>query len=66
MRALSTKNDVLAGPRKDRLEPTDEADEAPSQIDRDRVDVERELPLVGNEPIEREAREESTSPSFDE
>ncbi|PDT78422.1 hypothetical protein [Bradyrhizobium sp. C9] len=66
MRALSTRNDLPPGPRKDHLAPADDADEAPSQIDRDRVDIERELPLGGNEPIEREASEERQSPAFDE
>ncbi|PDT75003.1 hypothetical protein [Bradyrhizobium sp. C9] len=58
--------DMLLGPRRERCGPVDELDEAPSLVDGHEVDVERDVPLGNNEPVERDAAEEAERPMFDQ
>ncbi|BBC02983.1 hypothetical protein BE61_84470 [Bradyrhizobium elkanii USDA 61] len=62
----ATRSHGASGPRKERHAPSDEVDEAPSLIDQDQTDVERDLPLDGNEPVERGAPGKAERPLFDE
>jgi hypothetical protein len=40
-------------PRNSRNSPSEQTDEAPGLIDRDQVEVERDIPADGNEGVER-------------
>lgn len=55
-------------PSKRRTPPSEQTDEAPGLVERDRVDVEREAPLGDNEPVERipPDRPEPEPPAFEE
>ena len=69
MRYSSGKNISEAGspPRKDRNSHSEQTDEAPGLIEKEQVEVEREIPADGNEPIERiEPRERPEPPVFED
>ena len=54
-------------PRKRRTPPSEQTDEAPGLVEREEVEVERELPAEDNEPIERiEPRERPDPPLFED
>ena len=51
--------------RKRRTPPSEQTNEAPGMVEREEVEVERELPLEDNAPIERiEPRERPAPPRF--
>lgn len=49
-------------PRKRQIPPAEQADEAPGLIERDQIDVEREIPTEHNESIERIEPQDLTDP----
>jgi hypothetical protein len=58
-------SDQASPPRKPRPQP--QADEAPSLIEKEQVDVERESPIEDNEPVERgEPRDRPDPPLFED
>lgn len=57
----------MAPPRKRRNVPSEQTDEAPGLIDREAVEVERDIPADDNQPIERIApRDRPDPPAFEE
>ena len=57
----------MAPPRKRRNVPSDQTDEAPGLIDREAVEIERDIPADDNQPIERIApRDRPDPPAFEE
>lgn len=57
----------MAPPRKRRSAPSEQTDEAPGLIDREEVEIERDLPADDNQPIERIApRDRPDPPAFEE
>ena len=53
--------------RKRRTPPSEQTNEAPGMVEREEVEVERELPLEDNAPIERiEPRERPAPPLFED
>jgi hypothetical protein len=53
--------------RKRRTPPSEQTDEAPGLVEREEVEVERELPAEDNQPIERiEPRERPDPPLFED
>ncbi len=55
----------MSPPRK--MRPSEQTDEAPGQIDKDQVDIERETPAEDNESIEQiERRDRSEPPLFED
>lgn len=47
--------------------PSEQTDEAPGRIDKDRVEVEREIPAEDNQPVEgAEPHERPGPPAFEE
>ena len=54
-------------PRNRRNSPSEQTDEAPGLIDKEQVEVEREIPADENQPIERiEPRDLSEPPLFED
>jgi hypothetical protein len=54
-------------PRKSRNSPSEQADEAPGLIEKEQVEVEREIPAEDNQPIEGVApRDAPGPPAFEE
>ena len=47
------KNEAGSPPRKGRNSHSEQTDEAPGLIDKEQVEVEREIPADDNQPIER-------------
>jgi hypothetical protein len=57
----------MAPPRNRRNAPSEHTDEAPGLIDREEVEIERDLPADDNQPIERiEPRDRPEPPAFEE
>src|SRR5260370_30893692 len=58
-------SETVSPPRK--MRPSEQTDEAPGQIDKDQVDIERETPAEDNESIEQiERRDRSEPPLFED
>lgn len=58
---------MASPPRNRRNSPSEQTDEAPGQIDKDQVDIEREIPIDDNEGIERiKPRDPGESPAFED
>jgi hypothetical protein len=55
----------LASPPKRRTPPLEQTDEPPRVVESEQVDVEREVPLGENEPVEQHPRDRS-DPAFEE
>ena len=53
MRDSDRKNEAGSPPRKGRNSHSEQTDEAPGLIDKEQVEVEREIPADDNQPIER-------------
>ncbi|GAB1716794.1 MAG: hypothetical protein NTAFB05_18360 [Nitrobacter sp.] len=53
-------------PRKQCPQPRERADETPSLIEKEQVDVERESPIEDNESVEREPRDRLDPPLFED
>ena len=54
-------------PRNGRNSPSEQTDEAPGLVESEQVEIERDLPLDGNEAIERiEPREAPEPPAFED
>jgi hypothetical protein len=69
MRYSSGKNlsETASPPRKSRNSPSEQADEAPGLIEKEQVEVEREIPADDNQPIEGVApRDAPGPPAFEE
>lgn len=49
-----------------RVVPTEQVDEAPGQIEKDQVDVERGIPVEHDQSIERVERRDESGPSMPE
>ena len=57
----------MAPPRNPRNSPSEETDEAPGLIEREEVDIERDIPADDNQPVERiEPRERPPPPAFED
>lgn len=58
-------SEMASPPRKG--PPSEQTDEAPGRIDKDRVEVEREIPAEDNQPVEgAEPHERPDPPAFEE
>jgi hypothetical protein len=59
---------VMRGPRKPKRTGaySEGEDEAPKLVETEMADMERELPEIGNEPIEQVETDETESPIFEE
>ncbi len=70
MRDSDRKNEAGSPPRKGRNSHSEQTDEAPGLIDKEEVEVEREIPADDNQPIERiepiEPRERPEPPVFED
>jgi hypothetical protein len=69
MRYSSRKNifEAEAPPRNGRNSHSEQTDEAPGLIEKEQVEVEREIPADGNEPIERiEPQDRPEPPLFED
>jgi hypothetical protein len=69
MRHLSRRNisEAESPPRNGLNSHSEQTDEAPGLIEKEQVEVEREIPADGNEPIERvEPRERPEPPVFED
>jgi hypothetical protein len=67
MRDLHGKNETGSPPRKGRNSHSEQTDEAPGLIEKEQVEVEREIPADDNQPIEQiEPRERSEPPVFED
>ena len=69
MRYSSASNlcEARLPPRNGRNSHSDQADEAPGLIEKEQVEVEREIPAETNQPIERiEPRERPEPPLFED
>ncbi len=58
----------ISGPRKPKPRGaySEGEDEAPKLIEKEMVDVEREIPETGNEPVEQLDTDETEPPNFEE
>lgn len=57
----------MAPPRNPRNSPSEQTDESPGLIDTDEVEIERDIPVDDNQPVERiEPRERPAPPVFEE
>ncbi len=58
----------VSGPRKPKQPGaySEDEDEAPKLIETEMVDVEREIPQSGNEPVEQLETDETEPPNFEE
>ena len=57
----------MAPPRNPRNSPSEETDEALGLIEREEVDIERDIPADDNQPVERiEPRERPAPPAFED
>jgi len=57
----------MAPPRNPRNSPSEQTDEAPGLIEREEVEIERDIPADDNQPVERiEPRERPAPPVFEE
>jgi hypothetical protein len=67
MRDTDRKNVAGSPPRKGRNSHSEQTDEAPGLIDKEQVEVEREIPADDNQPIERiEPRDRPEPPVFED
>jgi hypothetical protein len=67
MQDLHKKYDAGSPPRKGRNSHSEQTDEAPGLIEKEQVEVEREIPADDNQPIERiEPRERPEPPVFED
>jgi hypothetical protein len=67
MRDLHKEYDAGSPPRKGRNSHSEQTDEAPGLIEKEQVEVEREIPADDNQPIERiEPRERPEPPVFED
>jgi hypothetical protein len=67
MRVSDRKNEAGSPPRKRRNSHSEQTDEAPGLIEKEQVEVEREIPAEDNQPIERiEPRERPEPPLFED
>jgi hypothetical protein len=69
MRHSSGKNlfGMASPPRKGRNSPSEQTDEAPGLIEREQVEVEREIPADDNQPVEgAEPHERPGPPLFED
>lgn len=67
MRHIDCGNISKAAPRNPRNSPSEQTDEAPGLIEKDRVDIERETPADEREGIERIDRDDGReTPAFEE
>jgi hypothetical protein len=58
---------MASPPRNRRNTPSDQTDEAPGLIEKEQVDIEREIPADDNEGIERtEPRDRHEPPTFED
>ena len=58
---------MIVPPRNRRNSPSEQTDEAPGAIEDQQVDVERDVPIGENEPVERTRRDEALDPpAFEE
>jgi hypothetical protein len=58
---------IAAPPRNRRNSPSEQTDEAPGLIEREQVEVERDIPADDNQPVERnEPRGRPDPPAFEE
>jgi hypothetical protein len=65
--ALKRKESKMAPPRNRRTPPSEQTDEAPGLIEKEQVEVERDIPADENQAIERlEPRERPEPPVFEE
>lgn len=61
-----TKNSGTASPPR-KGTPSEQTDEAPGLVDKDQVEVEREIPAEDNEPVERvEPHRRPDPPAFED
>ena len=59
--------ELASPPRKRRTPPSEQTDEAPVLIEKEQVDIEREIPLGDKEPVERgEPRDRPDPPLFED
>ena len=66
MRTSSGNRDSVASPPR-KVPPSEQTDEAPGRIDKDRVDAERAIPADDNQPVEgAEPHERPDPPVFEE
>jgi hypothetical protein len=57
----------MAPPRNPRNSPSEQTDEAPGLVEREEVEIERDIPADDNQPVERiEPREQPAPPAFEE
>jgi len=56
----------MTPPRNPRNSHSEQTDEAPGLIEREEVEVERDIPADDNRPIERELREPTEPPAFED
>ncbi len=57
----------MTPPRNPRNSPLEQTDEAPGLIEKEAVEIEREIPADDNQPVERiEPRERPAPPVFEE
>ena len=57
----------MAPPRNPRNSPSEQTDEAPGLIEKEEVEVERDIAADDNQPVERiEPRERPAPPAFEE
>ena len=56
----------MTPPRNPRNSPSEQTDEAPGLIEREEVEVEREMPADDNQPVERSEPSEPAPPAFEE
>ena len=59
---LEDVSGAASPPRKRRTPPAEQTDEASGLIEREQVDVEREIPIEHNEPIEQVERSDRPDP----
>jgi hypothetical protein len=66
MRSRAPISEAASPPRKRQSPPSEQTDEAPGLVEREQVEIEREIPAEDNQPIEREPRERSDTPLFED
>lgn len=59
---LGKCSEMASPPRKRRTQPSEHTDEAPGLIEREQVDIEREIPLGDNKGVERDERNDTQDP----
>ena len=57
----------MTPPRNPRNSPSEQTDEAPGLVERDEVEIERDIPADDNQPVESiEPRERPAPPAFED